>query len=133
MTRSSVLDRRYGRTVGRRRRNLVIAASAAVGVVLVVSAWVLWAGFLSPSASIEVRDLGYDNRTDEQVTVTWELTSPAGSDASCAVQALDGNFAIVGWKVVDIPASDDRTRRFEQQLRTSAPPVTGLIYRCWLN
>jgi hypothetical protein len=39
----------------------------------------------------------------------------------------------VGWKVVDIPASDVATRGITETVRTTEQSVTGLIYRCWLT
>lgn len=127
------LDARYGRTADRRRGRRILGVVAAVGVVAVTGAWVVWAGLLSPAADLELRTLGYGIPDERHVTVNWELTVAPGADASCAVQALDERHGVVGWSVVEIPASTDRTRAFEQSLRTSAPAVTGLIYRCWLT
>lgn len=133
MTTGTALDARYGRTVGRRRRRFVIGAIAAVGVVAVTVAWVIWAGLLSPTAELEVRDTGFELPDAEHLAISWELTVEPGATAACALQALDEQHAIVGWDIERIPASDDRTRSFERTLRTSAPAVTGLIYRCWLT
>jgi hypothetical protein len=39
----------------------------------------------------------------------------------------------VGWKVVRLEPSEQRTRHLTEVVRTSEPAVTGLIYRCWLT
>ena len=53
---------------------------------------------------------------------------------SCALQALNDDFAIVGWKVVEHPGVGLRAHGSSARpLRTSEPAVTGLIYRCWLT
>jgi hypothetical protein len=65
--------------------------------------------------------------------VRYEVTADAGAAVSCALHALNGTFAIVGWKVVELPPSEQGTRQFRETLRTSEPAVTGLIYRCWLT
>lgn len=108
--------------------------AAVVGAAVLVAsvAWVIWVGLFGPASSLDVRDIGYQ-QTDTEVSVRWAVTVEPGRSSSCAVQALNGTHAIVGWKVVEIPVSERRTREFTETIRTSEPPVTGLIYRCWLT
>lgn len=130
MTQQALAER-YGRGPGARRRTRLIAVVAAVGVLLVTGAWVLWVGLLSPKAALETRDLGYADRGADVVEVRFEVSVDPGVPVSCALQALNEQFAIVGWRIVEIPASTDRTRRFAEEVRVTEPAVTGLIYRCW--
>ena len=130
---TTAIDARYGRTPGRRRRGRLLAIVAAAGVVVVVVAWVLWVGLFGPAAGLGSRDLGYVIDGDSAVEVRYEVTVDAGDSASCALQALNSDFGVVGWKVVAIPPSDKGTRQFRETLRTSEAAVTGLIYRCWLT
>lgn len=106
--------------------------AGGIGVVGVLAAWIVWGGLSGSNAQLETRELGYRDVTDTSITVRWEVSADPGSEIACAIQALNESFGIVGWKVVTIPASDARTRVFEESLRTSEPPVTGLPYRCWL-
>ena len=130
----SVLDARYGRSPGRRRRGRLVAILAGAGVLVVVIAWVLWVGLFGPASGLDSRTLGYTVEAgDAAVEVRYEVTVGAGDTASCALQAMNSSFEIVGWKIVDLPASEQGTRQFREVLRTSEPPVTGLIYRCWLT
>ena len=130
---ADTIDARYGRTPSRRRRTRLIAILAGAGVIVVVVAWVLWVGLFGPGASLDSRDLGYVIESDHAVEVRYEVSVDAGQTASCALQALNSDFGIVGWKVIDLPVSDQRTRQFRQTLITSEEAVTGLIYRCWLT
>jgi hypothetical protein len=132
MTQQAMAER-YGRTATSRRRTRLIAVAAAAGVVVVVVAWVLWVGLFGPAASLETRDLGYADAGSGTVDISFEVTTEPGTEVSCALQALNERFAIVGWKVVALPASDRRTRSFTENVRTTEPAVTGLIYRCWLT
>lgn len=129
----STIDARYGRTPGSTRRTRLIAILAGAGVLVVVVAWVIWVGLLGPQSGLGSRDLGYVVDGDSAIEVRYEVTVDAGGTASCALQALNSDFGIVGWKIVDLPASDTGTRQFRETLTTSETAVTGLIYRCWLT
>ena len=130
---SDAIAERYGRTPANRRRTLTIGIIAGAAVLLVVGAWVVWVGLFGPSSSLESRDLGYVTRADASVDIRFEVTTEPGTAVSCALQALNQQFAIVGWKVVDLPPSGTRSRSFEENVRVTEPAVTGLIYRCWLT
>jgi capsular polysaccharide biosynthesis protein len=41
--------------------------------------------------------------------------------------------AIVGWKIVDIPASRQFTNTYQSVVKSSELGVSGLIYQCWLT
>lgn len=127
------LDARYGRTPARRSRRRWFAIAAAAAVAVVVVAWVVWAGLFAPAASLEAKDLGFEELSASSVEVRWQLTAPAGSDVSCAVKAVSEKHAVIGWKVVDVEPSEQTTRNLAATLRTSEPPVGGLISRCWLT
>ena len=126
------LDERYGRTPGAERRNRLLVIATAVLFVVVFAAWVVWGGLSGVSSEIETRDLGYANVTDTSIELRWEVSVAPGTEVSCSLQALSESFGIVGWRIVDLPASTERTRVFTETLRTAETPVTGLPYRCWL-
>jgi hypothetical protein len=132
MTGSAVAER-YGRTDAARRRRLTIGIAAAAAVLLAVVSWVVWVGLFAPSASLETRDTGYVTRADDSVDIRFEVTVEPGTPVSCALQALNAEFGIVGWKIVDLAGTDERTRAYVENVRVTEPAVTGLIYRCWLT
>lgn len=132
MTATAELDARYGRGQDAGRRNRIIAIVAGALGLLVVAAWVVWGGLLGPDASLESRDLGFEIVDDSLVRVEFEVTADAGAEVGCAVQALNESFTVVGWKVIELPASEQRTRSFTEEVRTTELAVSGLIYRCWL-
>jgi len=132
MTHSD-LDARYGRTPARATRTRLVAIAAAVGVALVVIAWVSWVGLLGPSASLETKDVGYLAHSDTSGEVRWQLTAPADTEVSCAIKAVSEKHAVVGWRVIEVPASSETTRILRETLRTSEPTVSGSVYRCWLT
>lgn len=132
-TATDVLAARYGRTPQSAKRGRILGIITAIAFVLVFTLWVWWAGLLSPSAQFEVKDTGHTIVDDATVSVDWQFSVDPGTPARCAVQAMNSTFAIVGFIVIDVPASDARTRDFTQEVRTTERAVTGLIYRCWLT
>ena len=132
-TTQQLLDDRYGRTPDAERRTRRLMIIAGIVFAAVFTAWVVWGGLSGTNAELEVRDLGYANVTDTSIDVRWEVSVAPGTTVSCAVQALNESFGIVGWRIVELPASPERTRVLVETLRTAEPPVTGLPYRCWLT
>ncbi len=132
-TTQQLLDERYGRTPDAERRTRRLMIIAGVVFAAVFTAWVVWGGLSGTNAELEVRELGYANVTDTSIEVRWEVSVEPGTTVSCAVQALNESFGIVGWRIVELPASPERTRVFVETIRTAEPPVTGLPYRCWLT
>lgn len=131
-SQADLLASRYGATPQSRTRQRMLAYTGAAGVTAVLLAWLAWAGLAQPTAQFETRDLGYELVSDREVVVKFELSAPPGTELACAVQALNASYGIVGWQVLGIPASDERTRVFNQPVRTSEQAVTGLLYECWV-
>jgi hypothetical protein len=127
------LDARYGRTPASRRRTRLTVIASALAFVAVFTAWLVWGGLLGSPAQFEAKDTGHSIESDSLTSVRWNFTVEPGTAARCAVQALNSTFAIVGWKIVDLPAAEARTREFTETLITTEQAVTGLIYRCWLT
>lgn len=126
-------NERYGITTQSRRRTQLIGIVSALigGIVLLL--WVVWAGFDGSRPSIEARDMGYTIVDEYRVEVQFNLTVDRGLKTSCAVQAQNEKHAIVGWRVLDIEPSTDRTRAITVTINTSEKAVTGLVYQCWLT
>ncbi|WP_167550840.1 DUF4307 domain-containing protein [Cryobacterium arcticum] len=130
---SSNLDKRYGRTPGTRLRDRRVLWIVAGAFAVILTAWVVWAGLDGAGPSIEARDTRHSIIDENTISVTFEVSVPSGTPSSCAVQALNESFTVVGWKVIDVPPSDQYTRSFTEVLHTTELSNTGLIYRCWLT
>jgi hypothetical protein len=130
---TTALDQRYGRTRSRRVRGRLLAVIVGVGVLAVAVAWVLWVGLFSTSASIDTQDVGFTVVDPHTIDVRSQISTDPNTAVTCSVEALNEKFAIVGWKVVKLPAVAERNRVITTTLRTSEPAVTGLIGSCWLS
>ena len=115
------LDARYGRTARSSQAAPAGSRSARASLFAVVfGAWLWWGGVLGAPAQFEAQDIASRHPVpDARSSVTWQVTIEPGTPAKCALQALNEHFGIVGWNVVDIPASDVRTR---SSPRRCAPP-----------
>jgi hypothetical protein len=128
---ASDLAARYGRTKRRSRLTLLIAIAFGAAIAIVFGLWAVWGGLFVPGASVETTDVGNTRVSANQIGVKWELSTAPGTKTKCAVQALNSDFGVVGWKILKVPASDQRSRTLTTVVRTSEPAVSGLIYLCW--
>jgi Domain of unknown function (DUF4307) len=130
---AATLDARYGRSPRSPSRRRLLLAIVAVVSVAVFIGWIIWAGLLGSGVQLEARDTGHVIVSDSLVQVRFDLSVDPGAKVGCAIEGLNESFTVVGWKVVDVPASEQRTRSLSESVRTSEQAVTGLIYRCWLE
>lgn len=131
------LANRYG---AKKRRLSPKAARAAIGLALVAGigflAWVTTSNSLS---GVTFKDVGYSTTDATLAEVDFQVTREPGKPVKCAVKALDSKFAVVGWKVVDIPpsvadgtADGGRTAAQRVTLRTESESVSGVVDSCWI-
>lgn len=129
MTTEQKLDERYGGSPRPVRRRLVWA-----GVAVVAMASVTGLSWLTVSDSFDdagFDELGYELVDDRTVVVSFQATPPSGTGFACALQALDEDFGVVGWRVIEYPASETITRRFVETVPTLAQATTGTVHSCW--
>jgi Domain of unknown function (DUF4307) len=131
---TEALAARYGRTRARRTRDRLLLIGGAIAFAVVLIAWVVWAGLDGQKPSVEATDTGHRLLNGQRaVEVTWTLSVPPGNETACIVQAFDEDFTIVGWRVVEIPASEQHLRSFTETVRVAREANTGLISHCWLT
>jgi hypothetical protein len=98
-----------------------------------MAVWAIWAG---PgelgTGSLQTNDIGYKVHSDQLTTVRSQVQVNPGTAVKCAIEVEDKSFAIVGWKIVAVPATKASSSEFETSIRTSARGVTGLIDSCWV-
>jgi hypothetical protein len=128
MDQAELLAKRYGVKQSNPKRNRVLAI-AGVTLLTVTTAWFGFANY-SP---LSFQDLGYRVLSDTRVEIDFELTRPAGADVVCSLEALNNQFAPVGWIELVIPGSDSTTVRNTITLNTTELAVTGLVDECRLR
>ncbi len=130
MTTQDMLDERYGRTVSPRRRWTV---GIAVVIVVVVVGLFAWMTVSSTVDDVDVDTTGFAVDDARSVTLSFQITAPAGRSVACALEAQDEEHGVVGWKIVEYEASELRTRAFRETIPTTAEATTGLVNDCWVT
>lgn len=130
MTTQDMLDQRYGRGTKRSRRFWSVFASIAIGAAVLVAAWY---AFGTPSNTISATNTGYELVDEHTASVAFQVTAPAGSAFACVLEAQDTEHGIVGWKIVEYPATDEHSRAFVEEIPLTAEATTGLVNGCWLS
>jgi hypothetical protein len=127
VTTAEELDERYGRT--RTRRTPWIIAGIVALLVVGAFGWMIVAQSMS---SVDADDLGFELVDEHTVDVRFQVSGVQGKDVVCVVEALDEEFGVVGWKVVEIPAGDSHTQAMSAVVPTVSAATTGLVNTCWV-
>ncbi|WAA67264.1 DUF4307 domain-containing protein [Microbacterium oxydans] len=127
MTTALELDERYGRT---RRRRLPWIIGGAVALLVVVA--FSWMTVAQSMASVDADDLGFVLVDEHSVELSFQVTGVQGKDVVCAVEALDEEFGVVGWKIVEIAAGESHSQARKVTIPTVAEATTGLVNTCWV-
>jgi len=118
---------RYG--TGRPRRGIWIVLGVAAAALLGYVAWTTVAGAMN---SVDYDTVGYDVHDARSVTVHFQVTSRPGTPVACAVEAMDADHGVVGWRIVEFPGAEKTARRFDVTVPTTAEATTGLASTCWI-
>ncbi|WP_029150834.1 DUF4307 domain-containing protein [Microbacterium indicum] len=132
MTTQQQLDERYGRTA----RSSRIATWIGVIVIVVVGVvWITWITSSGSSAqSIDADDTGFTVTDESSVEVSFRITGAHADDSVyCTLEALDEQYGIVGWKVVEIAPTDSVSSDYTGVLPTTAEANTGYVTGCRLG
>ncbi|KDA06507.1 transcriptional regulator [Microbacterium sp. CH12i] len=127
MTTALELDERYGRT--RDKRTPWIVGSAIALIVVLIFSWMTVSQSMN---SVDADDLGYEVVDAHTVTVRFQIAGKQGVAVTCALEALDEEFGIVGWKIVEIPPGEGHIQQLSATIATVAEATTGLVNTCWV-
>lgn len=133
MTPTDELAARYGTTSTRRKRTRVTVIALVVVLLVGFATWAAVSVLRNQTASLAATDIGFHLVDDRTVTVTFRISVPDDTAVSCAIQALNKSYGVVGYSIVDLPPSEHRTTTYTETVRTVEPATTGLIDSCWLS
>ena len=123
------LESRYGS--GRRRSfDRRVAYGIAGALVAAAVAFFAFSGWQN-GQQVSWQDIGYRAESDQVLNVKFEVTAAAGTTVACAVEGINASKATVGWKVLEIPASNQLTHTVTTKLIVTNPAVAVTTRECW--
>ena len=124
------LEDRYGtgrrRSIDRRFGWIAAALLLLAGVV-----YLLFSGWQSTNR-VSWQDIGFTRASDFALDVKFEVSAPPSTPVACAVEALNTSKATVGWKVVELPVTDEHTHTVTTRLITTNPATAASVRDCWV-
>lgn len=131
------LAARYGaprRRLTRRTARLVIVAALVVAVA--IAGWLTYTSNAA-GGGVASKDIGFSTPDAWHAEVDFQISKDASATAVCAIRALAEDFAIVGYKEVEIGPTDGakgKTTTLQRvPLRTETAAVSGVVDSCWLK
>lgn len=128
------LTERYGARPGRSIDDSTSNRWWWLGVVgLVIGVIVFWAlTSLTPDATIETQTARFGVESDTHVTVESRVSVQPGTPLACAVEAQNDRNTVVGWKVVELPASAKAHQVVRVDLETTQRATLVQMRECWV-
>lgn len=104
-------------------------------VLVVASAFVAWLTYGNSQAPT-FKEVSFDDSRADRATLDFELTKEPDQQVTCAVQALNDQHAVVGWKELTIgnaPADqlNHKTSSHRIDVRTTSQAHTVTVDSCW--
>ena len=127
---TNTLDRRYGTVRQKKPLPRWFWYAVAAGACIIGIAFVAWVQ-IDDSDRPTARDVGYNLISDDEASVTFELSKRPDDTAVCALKALNSARAPVGWKEVTIGPASESVSVQEVTLRTLSEATTVTVESCW--
>ena len=100
---------------------------------LAATLWVWWVSQEAASSQLQSRTIAHEIIDDSTVQVTFEVSVDTGTPVTCAIEALNPAYGIVGWVQVELPPASAHTTAHRLEVRTSELANTGLVSECWVT
>ncbi|MEV8339379.1 DUF4307 domain-containing protein [Leucobacter sp. NPDC077196] len=129
-TAAQSLEDRYGtrRRASFDRRFAWIAAALLVAggiAFLVFSGW-------QQTNRVSFQDIGYTKNGDTSLDMKFQVTTEPNTPVACAVEALNTSKATVGWKVVELPVTDQQSHTVTARVVVTNPATAASVRSCWV-
>lgn len=123
------LDDRYGRT----HRPAWIFPAAAGALIVVATAWSVWAALGQVDDPVSARVFGYSVVNDNATKVTIEVQRDDDNAAVlCTITARGRDHSVVGEKTLDVPTTADNPVRVSTTVETQRRAVAATVDGCIL-
>lgn len=131
----SELDERYGNAPsadGQRRRNRLGVLIAAVLTVAVIVFWGVAQWQQGAASTISTDVINFRIPNDHTIEADIGVTVQPGTPLACALEVTNGQRLVVGWDIIELPASTEATNVVTVEVRTTQPPDGIVVKSCWV-
>lgn len=111
----------------KRKKNLLIGLGVAT-----LTAGAIYFG-LANYTGIETTDVGFRVIDSKHVELDFEVTKPSDKSAFCSVEALNEQFAQVGYKELEVGPGESTKVRITVSINTTELATTALVDECTLK
>lgn len=120
------LQDRYGAPrMQRSTARTLIVIAAVLGLALLA-----YVGVRATYKPVSVETIRYEHLDETRIAITFQITMPPGTEASCTLEALNEGRAQVGFTEVIVPAQEERQSAHRVELATQGDAVSGLVTGC---
>ncbi|WP_346728741.1 DUF4307 domain-containing protein [Leucobacter manosquensis] len=124
------LEDRYG--TGRRASfDRRFAWTAAALLVAAGIAFLVFSGWQQPNR-VAFQDIGYTKNGDTSLDMKFQVTTEPNTPVACAVEALNTSKATVGWKIVELPVTDQQSHTVTARVVVTNPATAASVRDCWV-
>ena len=117
---------RYGGPIVSRRTGRILVVLVAI----VFLATVVLIGIRFADQPVKAEMLSYEHTAEDSIAVSFTVTMSPGTEAECAVQAMNEGRAQVGFVEVEVPAQDQRRSTHRVEIATQGDAVSAEVLGC---
>ena len=104
---------------------VLVASLAVLGL-----GFTVLAGWQAADRDVRWNDVGYDVIDETRTLATFDVTVYEGTTATCTVQALADDYAVVGRQEVRVDVGARRSVRERVEVLTTSRAVTAVVEGC---
>ncbi len=83
-------------------------------------------------AFLVFQDIGYTKNGDTSLDMKFQVTTEPNTPVACAVEALNTSKATVGWKIVELPVTDQQSHTVTARVVVTNPATAASVRDCWV-
>lgn len=102
---------------------------SAVGVAVML-ALCIWYALTWQSDNITANQAGFSVKSDDLVTVSWDVVPSKKEPITCTLIALSDRRDVLGTKVVQLKKSPYNSTRYNADIRTTSRAVSATVKEC---
>lgn len=76
--------------------------------------------------------VGFTVADESSILIDFKMTKTPEATVTCAVQALNEGYAVVGWDYVTVGPGDASITYHRAEVNTVSLATTGSVHTCWV-